>query len=59
MCNMMLLMAAGDDFRELALSFQAKTHDVALKILKLLAIGLGWDPAKFDEVGCSTCMLSH
>ncbi|EFN58207.1 hypothetical protein CHLNCDRAFT_20260, partial [Chlorella variabilis] len=46
--------AAGDDFRNTALAFQAKTHDVAVKILKALFLGLGWDPARIDDVSTRT-----
>jgi hypothetical protein len=41
---------AGSDFRATALSFQRKCHDVSVKILKALFIGLGWDEALVDEV---------
>eukprot|EP00775_Hariotina_reticulata_P003032 gene3032-3313_t len=37
------------EFKEITVDFIAKTHDVALKILKMLAMSLGWDPAIIDE----------
>jgi hypothetical protein len=46
----LLTADADEEFRETALTFQAKTHDVALKILKALGIGLGWDESIFDDV---------
>ena len=44
-------LCAGSDFRATALSFQEKCHDVSVKILKALFIGLGWDESRVDEVG--------
>ncbi|PSC76470.1 presenilin isoform B [Micractinium conductrix] len=40
----------GAEFRSVSLDFQAKTHAVAIKILKSLWIGLGRDPADLNEV---------
>ena len=49
----------GPEFRENALDFQAKVHDVAVKILKALFIGLGRDESLIDEVGVQLpCALS-
>lgn len=39
----------GDEFKRVTLSFQAKCHDVAVKILKALFIGLGRDEKEIDE----------
>jgi hypothetical protein len=33
-----------------SLEFQAKVHEVGVKILKALFIGLGWDESIIDEV---------
>ena len=34
------------------LSHHKQVHGVAVRILKALFIGLGWDPSRIDEVGC-------
>lgn len=43
----------GDGWRDLSLEFQEATHNVALKILRALAIALGRDEHCFDEVCCN------
>lgn len=40
----------GQDFKKKSLEFQAKVHDVSVKILKALFIGLGRDEKEIDEV---------
>ena len=40
----------GDDWQDLSLSLQERTHDVALKILQCFAIALGRGEHYFDEV---------
>ncbi len=42
----------GDSWKEQSLEFQAKTHEVALKILRAMALALGRDEYEFVEV-CS------
>ena len=43
----------GDSWKEQSLEFQAKTHQVAMKILRAMALALGRDEYEFVEV-CST-----
>ena len=43
----------GEDWKQLSLDFQAKTHEVALKLLRAVAITLGRDEHYFDEVSLS------
>lgn len=40
----------GEGWRDLNLEFQERTHEVALKILRALAIALGRDEHYFDDV---------
>lgn len=40
----------GADYRDFTLKFQERTHEVLLKILQALALGLGWEEFFFDEV---------
>ena len=40
----------GEEWKDLSLTLQKKTHDVALKILQGLAIALGRGEKYFDEV---------
>ena len=40
----------GQEYRDFTVTFQERTHEVLLKILKALAIGLGWEETFFDEV---------
>ena len=46
----------GKSWKEQSLEFQAKTHQVALKILRAMALALGRDEYEFVEV-CS--MFAH
>lgn len=39
----------GDEWKDLSLEFQARTHEVALKILQALALALGRDEHYFDD----------
>lgn len=39
----------GADYRDFTLKFQERTHEVLLKILQALALGLGWDESFFNE----------
>ena len=41
----------GDSFQKASLAFQAKNHEVAVKLLKALAISLGYEEDTFAEVG--------
>lgn len=43
-------LGSDPNFRTTALEFQAKVHGVAVKILKSLFRGLGWDESRIDEV---------
>lgn len=47
----------GDAWKEQSLNFQAKTHEVALKILRAMALALGRDEYEFVEVGMQCFML--
>ncbi len=40
----------GADYRDFTLKFQERTHEVLLKILQALALGLGWEESFFNEV---------
>ena len=40
----------GESFKDRSLDFQAKTHNVAVKLLRALAISLGRDEDEFAEV---------
>lgn len=40
----------GNSWKEQSLEFQAKTHEVALKILRAMALALGRDEHEFVEV---------
>lgn len=40
----------GEQYRDFTVKFQERTHEVLLKILRALAIGLGWEESFFDEV---------
>lgn len=40
----------GDSWKQQSLDFQAKTHEVALKILRAMALSLGRDEYEFIEV---------
>ena len=44
------LQILGDEWRRVALSYQAKVHRVAIIILKAIFIGLGRDEQIVDEV---------
>lgn len=44
---------AGPEFRKTSIEFQAKTHNIAIKILKALFLGLGWDENLVDDVSGS------
>ena len=43
-------MELGEDWKQEALEFLAKSHAVAVKILQAIAISLGRDEHFFDEV---------
>lgn len=45
----------GDSWKQQSLDFQAKTHEVALKILRAMALSLGRDEYEFIEV--ALCMM--
>ncbi len=40
----------GNDYRDFTIKFQERTHEVLLKILRALALGLGWEESFFNEV---------
>lgn len=44
----------GDAWKEQSLDFQAKTHEVALKILRAMALALGRNEYEFVEVSCTS-----
>ncbi|KAK9812273.1 hypothetical protein WJX73_009505 [Symbiochloris irregularis] len=39
----------GDSYKDFVISFQEKTHAVLLKLLRAIALGLGWEEHFFDE----------
>lgn len=45
---------AGEEFKATSLSFQRQVHEVSVKILKALFVGLGRDPAEIDDVSAGT-----
>lgn len=47
----------GAEYRDFTVHFQGRTHQVLLKILQALALGLGWEENFFDEV--STRLGNH
>lgn len=40
----------GAEYRDFTINFQERTHEILLKILRALALGLGWEESFFDEV---------
>ena len=52
----------GEAWKQQSLDFQAKTHEVALKLLRAIAISLGRDEYEFIEVNylpdISTCDIA-
>lgn len=49
----------GESFKDNSLKFQEKTHDVAVKLLRALAISLGRDEDEFAEVSMLSLGKQH